>query len=134
MEFQVELPTYFPRILPHFTKSDAFPDFNKASNGATSGEIISNYEYKTTPFNVTDRPQGPIFPRSKRFHTGSYAKISLSHSNGLSYLFLVFKSAAKSGPGTYGKDGIPHAALEEANRVSFRRGLNFTLTRNFSAQ
>jgi len=78
-------------------RSDAFPDFNKASNGATSGEIISNYEYKTTPFNVTDRPQGPIFPRSKRFHT-------------------VFKSAAKSGPGTYGKDGIPHAALEEANR------------------
>ena len=31
---------------------------------------------------------------------------------------LVFRSAAKSGPGTYGKDGIPHAALEEANRVS----------------
>ena len=104
--------------MPHYTKSDAFPDFSNASNnnGASSGEIISKYEYKTTPFNVTDRPQGPIFPRSKRFHTGSYKNIRPNIM--VSRKFLVFRSAAKSGPGTYGKDGIPHAALEEANRVS----------------
>ena len=33
-------------------------------------------------------------------------------------IYLVFRPAAKSGPGTYGAGGIPHAAMEEANRVS----------------
>jgi len=54
--------------------------------------------FQTPKFIVTDRPQGPIFPRSKRFHT-------------------VFKHAANSCPGTYGKGGIPHAAMEAANKV-----------------
>jgi len=69
----------------------------KAAKKTTTGTQSAPPEFKTTPFNVTDRPQGPIFPRSKRFHT-------------------VFRAAANSGPGTYGKGGIPHAAIEEANQ------------------
>jgi len=69
----------------------------KAAKKTNTGTQSAPPEFKTTPFNVTDRPQGPIFPRSKRFHT-------------------VFRAAANSGPGTYGKGGIPHAAIEEANQ------------------
>ena len=58
---------------------------------------MNSPRFKTPKFIVTDRPQGPIFPRSKRFHT-------------------VFKHAANSCPGTYGKGGIPHAAMEAANK------------------
>jgi hypothetical protein len=58
---------------------------------------LNSLRFKTPKFVVTDRPQGPIFPRSKRFHT-------------------VFKHAANSCPGTYGKGGIPHAAMEAANK------------------
>jgi len=71
------------------------PDSDGAKSGC--GELISKDGYKTTPYKINDRPQGPIFPRSKRFNT-------------------VFRPAAKSGPGTYGAGGIPHAAMEEANR------------------
>jgi len=92
------------------------PDTDGAKSG--SGELISKDGYKTTPYKINDRPQGPIFPRSKRFNTGSYgSKYPVLVEKSLK-IYLVFRPAAKSGPGTYGAGGIPHAAMEEANRVS----------------
>ena len=45
------------------------PDSDGAKSGC--GELISKDGYKTTPYKINDRPQGPIFPRSKRFNTGN---------------------------------------------------------------
>ena len=68
---------------------------------------------------VTNKTMSPTYL------SPSYSvRVSLFLVERSSKIFLVFRPAAKSGPGTYGAGGIPHAAMEEANRVSlmvFRR-------------